>query len=47
MILNFQVLLVFLYLLIDISFYFGEHPEENVKCDLPVFKFPGKDPISL
>ena len=25
----------------DVSFYVGEHPEENVKCDLPVYKFPG------
>jgi hypothetical protein len=24
----------------DVSFYVGEHPEENVKCDLPVYKFP-------
>ncbi len=25
----------------DVSFYAGEHPEENVKCDLPVHRFPG------
>lgn len=36
-----KVLLILLYLLMDVSFYLGDHPDDSVKCDLPVKSFPG------